>query len=344
MKILVTGGAGFIGSDVIRAAIRQGHSVLNLDALTYAACLENLREVEDRPNYFFKKCDIRKKQDLNEIIDSYAPDCMIHLAAESHVDKSINIPSDFIDTNILGTFNLLEAARAYWTSKDYFSQFRFVHVSTDEVYGSLPLNTNRKFNEESCYNPNSPYSASKAASDHLARAWYKTYNLPTIITNCSNNYGPFQYPEKLIPVTIMNALEGKQIPVYGDGLNVRDWLHVSDHSAAILKILKEGKPGKNYSIGGDNEYSNIALVSKICQKLEDIKPRIKGHYSDLIKYVDDRLGHDRRYAIDSARLRSELQWKPLIDFESGIDETIKWYINNQPWCRQVSKKRMKISQ
>lgn len=343
MKILVTGGAGFIGSDVIRSAIRQGHSVLNLDALTYAACLENLQEVKDNPNYLFQKYDIRQKIGLNEIFYSYCPDCVIHLAAESHVDKSIDIPSDFIETNILGTFNLLEAARTYWASKGFFSQFRFVHVSTDEVYGSLPLNTNHKFNEESPYKPNSPYSASKAASDHLARAWYKTYNLPTIITNCSNNYGAFQYPEKLIPVTIINALENKQISVYGDGLNVRDWLHVSDHSAAILEILKAGKPGKNYSIGGDNEYSNIALVNKICKKLDDIQPRITGSYSDLINYVDDRLGHDRRYAIDSVRLGLELQWKPLVDFEEGIEDTIKWYIDNQSWCRKAMRKRMKYT-
>ena len=328
MRILVTGGAGFIGSAVVRQAVGQGHHVINLDALTYAACLENLAGISNDASYTFEEADIRDRPALDRIFANYMPDAVMHLAAESHVDRSIDGPGAFIDTNITGTYNLLEAARTYWIARGKPDSFRFHHVSTDEVFGSL--GQRGFFTEDTPYAPSSPYSASKAASDHLVRAWHETYGLPIVISNCSNNYGPYQFPEKLIPVVILRALSGDTIPVYGDGSNVRDWLFVEDHANALLEVLKAGKTGRSYNIGGENEVSNIDLVRKICTTLDDRRPA-KRPYADLIAFVTDRPGHDRRYAIDPTRVREELRWRPSVTLEQGLTRTVDWYLSNREW-------------
>ncbi|MDC0739689.1 dTDP-glucose 4,6-dehydratase [Cognatishimia sp. SS12] len=335
MKILVTGGAGFIGSAVVRTAIARGDQVVNLDALTYAACLENVASVADHPNYAFEQVDIRNRAALDTVFAKYKPDAVMHLAAESHVDRSIDGPSDFIETNITGTFNMLEAARSYWQDAGKPDSFRFHHISTDEVYGSLPADPDVQFTEDTSYDPRSPYSASKAASDHLVRAWAETYGLPVVLTNCSNNYGPYHFPEKLIPVVILNALAGKALPIYGDGSNVRDWLYVEDHADALLLVVKKGELGRSYNIGGENERSNLELVQTICDILDDLRPRADGTYADLITFVTDRPGHDARYAIDPSRIRDELGWRPSVTVEEGLRKTVQWYLANEDWWRPL---------
>ena len=332
MKILVTGGAGFIGSAVVRRAIAQGHEVINLDALTYAACLENVAEVSDNPRYVFEEVNIRDYAALNKVFETHNPDAVMHLAAESHVDRSIDGPSDFIETNITGTFNMLEAARAHWARHGKPDSFRFHHISTDEVYGSL--GETGMFTEDTPYDPRSPYSASKAASDHLVRAWGETYGLPVLVTNCSNNYGPYHFPEKLIPVVIIKALAGDPIPVYGDGMNIRDWLYVEDHADALLTVLGQGVLGRTYNIGGENEATNIDLVRMICAELDRLRPKDTG-YTDQITFVTDRPGHDRRYAIDPERIRTELGWRPSVTLEEGLSRTVRWYLDNEAWWRPL---------
>ncbi len=336
MKILVTGGAGFIGSAVVRHAIRQGHSVVNLDALTYAACLENIASVSNSPNYAFEQADIRDRAALDTIFAKHKPDAIMHLAAESHVDRSIDGPGDFIETNITGTYNMLEAARTYWIAQGRPEDFRFHHISTDEVYGSL--GDTGQFTEETSYDPRSPYSASKAASDHLVRAWAETYGLPVVLTNCSNNYGPFHFPEKLIPVIILNALAGKDLPIYGDGSNVRDWLYVEDHADALLLVLKEGALNRSYNIGGENERSNLELVKTLCSILDQKQPKASGSYADQITFVTDRPGHDARYAIDPTRIREELGWRPSVTVEEGLEKTVQWYLDNEDWWRPLQER------
>ena len=326
MAIIVTGGCGFIGSRLIRALIKENENVINIDKLTYAADIKNTKEFSDNKNYIFVKGDIIDDGFIKKTIKKYEPKAIIHLAAESHVDRSINNPKNFITTNIIGTFNLLEASKEYLDDKkSLLKKFKFIHISTDEVYGSLDKNS-KSFTEESLYSPNSPYSASKAASDHLVRSYYKTFRLPTIITNCSNNYGPNQYPEKLIPLTVKNLILKKQIPIYGNGLQIRDWLHVDDHCRAIIKILYEGKPGKKFNIGSSNELTNIYLVNKICSIFDEIKNNPTNHSNKLITYVDDRLGHDTRYSIDSSKIEKELSWRALVDFDNGLRSTIEHYI------------------
>jgi dTDP-glucose 4,6-dehydratase len=335
MKVLVTGGAGFIGSAVIRLAIARGHSVVNLDTLTYAACLENVASVAKSPNYVFEHIDIRDRGALDAVFFQHSPNAVIHLAAESHVDRSIDGPADFIETNVNGTLNMLEAARTYWQAKGQFETFRFHHVSTDEVFGSLPSDPSVLFTEDTPYKPRSPYSASKASSDHLVRAWHETYDLPILLTNCSNNYGPYHFPEKLIPVVILNALAGKHLPIYGDGGNIRDWLYVEDHADALLLVLEKGVVGRSYNIGGENERTNLELVHTLCATLDRLRPRASGSYVDLIAFVADRPGHDARYAIDSSRIRSELGWQPLVTIDQGLEKTVKWYLNNEDWWRPL---------
>lgn len=332
MKLLVTGGAGFIGSAVVRLAVAQGHSVVNLDALTYAACLENVASVADSPLYAFEQADICDRAALDRIFADHQPDAVMHLAAESHVDRSIDGPGAFIQTNITGTYTLLEAARAYWQAAGKPDGFRFHHISTDEVFGSL--GPTGQFTEDTPYDPRSPYSASKAASDHLVRAWGETYGLPIIMTNCSNNYGPFHFPEKLVPVVILKALAGEPIPVYGDGANVRDWLFVEDHADALLTVLTKGELGRSYNIGGENEVSNLELVKMICALLDDRHPEGAPH-ADLITFVTDRPGHDQRYAIDPTRIRTELNWQPSVTVEEGLARTVDWYLANEGWWRAL---------
>ena len=332
MKLLVTGGAGFIGSAVVRLAVARGHQVINLDALTYAACLENVAQVSQSPLYSFEHADIRDRAALTRIFDAHRPDAVMHLAAESHVDRSIDGPADFIDTNITGTFNMLEAARAYWHSSGRPETFRFHHISTDEVFGSL--GATGQFCETTPYDPRSPYSASKAASDHLVRAWHETYGLPVVLTNCSNNYGPYHFPEKLIPVTILNALHGRPIPVYGKGENVRDWLYVEDHADALMLVLERGVVGRSYAIGGENERRNIDLVRTICALLDEMQPEGAPH-DRLITFVADRPGHDARYAIDPSRLRDELGWRPSVTVEEGLRRTVRWYLDNPSWWQPL---------
>lgn len=335
----MTGGAGFIGSAVIRLAIARGHSVVNLDALTYAACLDNVASVTASPHYAFEHVDIRDRAALDHVFEQHQPDAIMHLAAESHVDRSIDGPSDFIETNITGTFNLLEATRVYWTRRERPTTFRFHHVSTDEVFGSLPADLSVKFTEDTAYDPRSPYSASKAASDHLVRAWHETYGLPVVLTNCSNNYGPYHFPEKLIPVVILNALAGKPIPVYGQGENIRDWLYVEDHADALLLVLESGAVGRSYNVGGENERRNIDLVRTICTILDVKKPKGDRSYADQITFVTDRPGHDVRYAIDPKRIREELGWRPSVTIEEGLERTVDWYLANEAWWRPLLSRR-----
>ncbi|MFT5865350.1 MAG: dTDP-glucose 4,6-dehydratase [Gammaproteobacteria bacterium] len=332
MKILVTGGAGFIGSAVVRHAIAAGHSVVNLDALTYAACLENVADAADSPNYAFEKADIRNRGDLDRVFATHKPDAVMHLAAESHVDRSIDGPGDFIETNITGTYQMLEAARAYWSAQGKPDTFRFHHISTDEVFGSL--GETGQFTESTPYDPRSPYSASKAASDHLVRAWAETYGLPVVMTNCSNNYGPFHFPEKLVPVVILRALAGEPIPVYGEGLNVRDWLYVEDHADALLCVLQKGELNRSYNIGGENEARNIDIVKMICGILDTKQPK-DTKYAEQITYVTDRPGHDLRYAIDPTRIATELGWRPSVTLEQGLELTVQWYLDNEDWWRAL---------
>lgn len=337
MKILVTGGAGFIGSALVRHLIEHtGHEVINVDKLTYAGHLESLERVAGHPRYHFEKEDIANSKAIEAIFQQYQPDAVMHLAAESHVDRSIDGSADFIQTNIVGTHRLLEVSRAYYEelAGQKKVNFRFLHVSTDEVYGEL--GETGYFTESTPYDPHSPYSASKAASDHLARAWYHTYGFPVLITNCSNNYGPYQFPEKLIPVVILKALQGESIPVYGEGKNVRDWLYVDDHVKALLKVLQEGKLGETYNIGGHNEKQNIEVVKSICSILDEIQPRGDGqNYSNQIAFVKDRPGHDWRYAIDASKIKEELGWMPEETFETGIRKTVQWYLDNIDWCEAV---------
>jgi dTDP-glucose 4,6-dehydratase len=332
MKLLVTGGAGFIGSAVVRLAIGRGHEVVNLDALTYAACLENVASVAGSNLYSFEHADIRDRAALDRIFAAHKPDAVMHLAAESHVDRSIDGPADFIATNILGTFNMLEAARSYWVTAGRPAGFRFHHISTDEVFGSL--GPTGQFTETTPYDPRSPYSASKASSDHLVRAWAETYGLPVVMTNCSNNYGPFHFPEKLVPVVILNALAGRPIPVYGAGDNVRDWLYVEDHADALLLVLQKGVLGRSYNIGGENERSNIDLVRTICAVLDRLRPKTTP-YADQITFVTDRPGHDARYAIDPTRIRTELGWRPSVTVEQGLERTVQWYLDNEAWWKPL---------
>ena len=370
MKILVTGGAGFIGSAVIRHIINNTQdSVVNLDKLTYAGNLESLLEVSSSDRYAFEQVDICSAEELQRVFTEHQPDAVMHLAAESHVDRSIDGPAEFIQTNIVGTYTLLEAARAYWNTlpETRKQAFRFHHISTDEVYGDLPhpsdvmvegasapvgaghaCDSNLPlFTEETSYAPSSPYSASKASSDHLVRAWQRTYGFPILVTNCSNNYGPYHFPEKLIPLVILNALEGKPLPIYGKGDQIRDWLYVEDHARALYKVLTEGSIGETYNIGGHNEKQNIEVVQTICEILDELRPKASvgaGHacgsdlassYKSQIAYVTDRPGHDRRYAIDASKIANELNWHPEETFESGIRKTVQWYLDNQQWCKNV---------
>ncbi|MBX3596122.1 MAG: dTDP-glucose 4,6-dehydratase [Rhizobiaceae bacterium] len=332
MKILVTGGCGFIGSAVVRKAIARGIEIVNLDALTYAGCVDNVASVADSPKYSFEHADICDRNALNRIFYMHEPDAVLHLAAESHVDRSIDGPLAFLNTNVIGTGTLLEAARAYWEGKGRPSDFRFHHVSTDEVFGSL--GETGEFTEDTPYSPRSPYSASKASSDHLVRAWHETYGLPVVLTNCSNNYGPYQFPEKLIPVVILKAMAGQPIPVYGKGENVRDWLHVEDHAEALLTVLTKGETGRSYNIGGDSEARNIDLVRMLCEILDRRRPSAKPH-ADLITYVTDRPGHDLRYAIDPTRMRTELGWRPSYTLAEGLEQTVDWYLQNERWWRAL---------
>ncbi len=340
MKLIVTGGAGFIGSTLIRRSLKQKkYEILNLDKLTYASNLNSIEDLKSDPNYSFIKCDICDYQLLEKIIIDFKPNKIIHLAAESHVDRSIDNSFSFIETNIIGTYNLLEIARKYFSSLSSYekNQFIFHHVSTDEVYGSLDFD-DKKFDERSSYKPNSPYSASKASSDHLVRAWNKTYNLPTVITNCTNNYGPFQFPEKLIPLTILKCLSHENIPIYGSGSQIRDWLYVEDHADALLRILERCDSGEVYNIGGNCEKSNLQVVEYICKILDEIFPSKKiNNYSQLITFVKDRPGHDKRYAMNINKIKKDYNWRPLETFESGMKKTIKWYLKNEDWILNITK-------
>ena len=335
MKFIVTGGAGFIGSAMIRFLIDEtNHSVLNIDKLTYAGNLQSLTSIEENPRYQFVNADICDADKMTALVADFQPDKIMHLAAESHVDRSVDAPGEFIQTNIVGTFNLLNAARSYFESSSH-KNFMFHHVSTDEVFGSL--GDDGFFTEETSYDPRSPYSASKASSDHLVRAWGDTYGLPILVTNCSNNYGHYQFPEKLIPLIIMNAFNEKPLPVYGDGSNVRDWLHVDDHARALYLVATEGKPFETYNIGGKNQKTNLEVVDTICELLEAVKPRADhARYKDLITHVQDRPGHDFRYAIDTSKIERELGWKPQETFETGMARTVQWYLAHHAWCDAVS--------
>ncbi|MDP5307124.1 dTDP-glucose 4,6-dehydratase [Paracoccus spongiarum] len=332
MRILVTGGAGFIGSAVVRLAVQRGHQVINVDALTYAANPENVASVAGSPLYAFEQVDIRDRAALDRVFADHRPDAVMHLAAESHVDRSIDGPAAFIETNVIGTFNMLEAARAHWQDRGRPEGFRFHHISTDEVFGSL--GDSGQFTEATPYDPRSPYSASKAGSDHLVRAWHETYGLPVVLTNCSNNYGPYHFPEKLVPVVILRALAGEAIPVYGDGGNVRDWLYVEDHADALLLVLERGQIGRSYNIGGENEARNIDLVRTICAHMDEMHPEGAAH-ERLITFVTDRPGHDRRYAIDPQRIRDELGWRPSVTVEEGLRRTVAWYLAHRDWWQPL---------
>ncbi len=335
MKILVTGGAGFIGSAVVRLAIARGHSIVNVDALTYASCLQNVASVAEHPNYSFVQVDIRDRLGLDSVFCRHSPDAVMHLAAETHVDRSIDGPENFIQTNVNGTLNMLEAARSYWYGQRRPPTFRFHHVSTDEVFGSLPNDPKILFTEDTTYHPNSPYSASKASSDHLVRAWHETYGLPIVLTNSSNNYGPYHFPEKLIPVVILNALAGKHLPIYGNGENIRDWLYVEDHADALVLVLEKGAVGRSYNIGGENQRTNLKLVQTLCAILDRLQPLGSGSYADLIAFVTDRPGHDERYAIDPSRIRNELGWRPSLTVDEGLEKTVRWFLDNEEWWRPL---------
>lgn len=343
MKLLITGGAGFIGSAVIRHILTNTNDeVVNLDKLTYAGNLESLAEVSDSDRYSFEQVDICNRVEVDRVLAQHKPNAIMHLAAESHVDRSIDGPAQFIETNIVGTYTLLEAARQYWEAQGEArkANFRFHHISTDEVYGDLPHPSEtakaeeQLFTEQTAYAPSSPYSASKASSDHLVRAWQRTYGLPTLVTNCSNNYGPCHFPEKLIPLVILNALEGKPLPIYGKGDQIRDWLYVEDHARALYKVVKEGSPGETYNIGGHNEKQNIEVVNAICDILQELCPQ-EHSYRDMITNVKDRPGHDMRYAINARKIERELGWVPQETFETGIRKTVEWYLKNLDWCRRV---------
>lgn len=338
MTLLVTGGSGFIGSAVCRMAIDRGFHVVNIDALTYAANQASLASIADHDHYHFEQIDIRDADAVEAVIGKYRPKAIMHLAAESHVDRSIDGPAAFIETNVMGTFNLLQSARKYWESLEGSSRdaFRFHHVSTDEVYGDLDLD-DPAFSETTPYDPSSPYSASKAASDHLVRAWHRTYGLPVLITNCSNNYGPYQFPEKLIPVVILKALHGDDIPVYGTGENIRDWLYVDDHADALLTVLEKGREGRTYNIGGNNERTNIELVRTLCTLMDENPATNRTDHADLITFVTDRPGHDRRYAIDPTRIRDELNWSPKVQWNEGFEQTLNWYLENRDWWQPLVK-------
>ena len=335
MRVMVTGGAGFIGSALVRHLVNEKHfDVLNVDALTYAGYLPSLRSVEDKPNYRFLHANVCDRESMESAISCFRPDRIMHLAAESHVDRSITGAADFIQTNVIGTFTLLDAARGYWSTlqSEEKGRFRFLHVSTDEVYGSL--GSEGLFSEETPYDPSSPYSASKASSDHLAKAWQRTYGLPVVVSNCSNNYGPYHFPEKLIPLTILNALEGERLPVYGKGENVRDWLYVEDHARALDLIAERGRPGETYNVGGGNERRNIDVVQRICRVLDELAPSNRPR-EELIEFVTDRPGHDARYAIDATKLGTELGWQALESFDTGIEKTVRWYLENDWWWRPL---------
>ena len=340
MKVLVTGGAGFIGCNLVRHLIQKTDAeVVCLDKLTYAGNLQSLADVAEESRYVFERVDITDAKEVQRVFREHRPDAVMHLAAESHVDRSIDAPGEFIQTNVVGTFNLLQSALAYWIDGGRSESFRFLHVSTDEVYGSLGPD-DEAFSESTAYDPRSPYSASKAGADHLVRAWHVTYGLPVLLTNCSNNYGPYQYPEKLIPVVILKCLHGEAIPVYGKGDNVRDWIHVGDHVAALDAVWQQGTPGETYNIGGDNERSNIELVKTICDIIDDIEPAAGRHagigrYTDLISHVEDRPGHDRRYAMNTDKIRRQLGWQPQVDFSNGLRQTVEWYLGNREWCASV---------
>ncbi len=332
MKLLVTGGAGFIGSAVVRRGIRAGHAIVNLDKLTYAGSLTNVAEVAESPLYAFEQADICDRGAVDRILATHRPDAIMHLAAESHVDRSIDGPAAFIETNILGTYTMLEAARAYWATIGRPESFRFHHISTDEVFGSL--GPTGRFTEDTPYDPRSPYSASKASSDHLVRAWHETYGLPVVLTNCSNNYGPYHFPEKLIPVVILKALSGAPIPIYGKGDNIRDWLFVEDHAEALLLVVQKGTVGRSYNIGGENEATNLDLVTRICAILDAKRPGNRP-YSEQIAFVADRPGHDRRYAIDPTRIREELGWRPSVTLDEGLERTVQWFLDHEDWWRAL---------
>ncbi|MBT3816489.1 MAG: dTDP-glucose 4,6-dehydratase [Methylococcales bacterium] len=340
MKILITGGAGFIGSALIRYLINHTeHAVINVDKLTYAGNLDSLADIENNSRYHFEQIDICNRDGIDRLLTHYQPDAIMHLAAESHVDRSIDGPAEFIETNIIGTYTLLEAARSYWSSlpTDKKNTFRFHHISTDEVYGDLDRPEDF-FTETTAYTPSSPYSASKASSDHLVRAWMRTFGLPVLITNCSNNYGPYHFPEKLIPLMILNALEGKPLPVYGNGQQIRDWLFVEDHARALYLVVTQGVIGETYNIGGHNEMANLDVVNTLCQLLEEMAPNKPSgiqKYTDLITFVKDRPGHDLRYAIDATKIQQELGWIPTESFETGLKKTVHWYLDNQTWCKRV---------
>ena len=339
MKLLITGGAGFIGSAVVRLAVARGYEVVNIDALTYAACLDNVVSVNNSSAYAFEHVNICDRAALDRVFETHQPHAVMHLAAESHVDRSIDAPGDFIATNVMGTYNMLEAARTYWVAQGKPASFRFHHISTDEVFGSLPADPSVLFAEDTPYDPRSPYSASKASSDHLVSAWAETYGLPVLLTNCSNNYGPFHFPEKLVPVIILNALAGKSLPIYGDGSNIRDWLYVEDHADALLTVLEKGVVNRSYNIGGENERTNLELVQTLCAILDDLRARTSGRYADQITYVADRPGHDARYAIDPSRIREELGWRPSVTVEEGLRKTVQWYLDNEAWWRALQERQ-----
>ena len=339
MKIIVTGGLGFVGINLIKLALSRGHKIINIDAMTYASSKNNKIVFNNMPNYVFEKVNINNRKRIDQIFKTHSPDAVMHLAAESHVDRSIDKPEEFIKSNVVGTFNLLEASLKYWNENGNFKSFRFHHISTDEVFGSLPHDPKILFTEDSIYKPSSPYSASKASADHLVKAWHQTFKLPIIITNCSNNFGPYQLPEKLFPLTIINALSEKQLPVYGDGSHIRDWLYVEDHVKALLLVLEHGKIGRSYNVGSNNEKSNLEIVKMICSTLDNIKSRHNGKYSDLICFVKDRPGHDSRYGIDAKRIKKELGWRPVSSFEESVKKTVKWYLNNKSWWSDIIKIR-----
>jgi dTDP-glucose 4,6-dehydratase len=334
-KLLVTGGAGFVGSALIRQLIDETEStVVNVDSLTYAGNLDALAHAREHPRHIFERVDIRERRALDRLFREHRPDAVVHLAAETHVDRSIDVPAPFIETNVGGTCNLLEAARAYWNELEPKARaaFRFHHVSTDEVYGDLGRG-DPPFTEDTPYNPSSPYAASKAAADHLVRAWHRTHEFPVLLTHCCNNYGPYQFPEKLIPLMICNALEGKPLPVYGNGGNVREWLHVDDHARALRRVLEAGTLGRTYNIGGEATYTNLEIVKAICAILDRLAPRARGGYAELVRFVADRPGHDRRYAVDATRIRTELGWQPRESFDAGLTKTVRWYVDHPEWAR-----------